>query len=1196
MAKKRIDFKTLFEQDLPQRIDKLSGSVNTLSKEYDKLFKKVKTQKVDLVSKDEIEKLKTLNITQKENQAVLKQSATTLTAVQREQAKLNKARADATALNKAQKGSVIALKAELKALTVEFNSLGNSTERDRKRKKQLQEQILKLDRQIKLVSKSTRANIREVKAAAGSYDALTKRNRELQRELKSLPQGFDKNNKRIRALRTEIQKTQARLKRFDADIGNFQRNVGNYATAWRGVGNVLAAGGIVVGLTGVILLMRNATEIIAEFDERVADIQKTTGLAAEDARELAMSLFLIDTRTAIDDLQGLATAAGRLGIAEKDVIGFVKAVDKSFVALSDALEGTAQDIGLTLGKISKNFDLEGEFGVAGGIERVGSVLNELGKTSAAVEGDIVDFLTRLAGVAPLANLSAAQTAALGATFSATGQSMEVAGSVFNRLLPEIGKNVEEFAEVAGMSVDDFTKLLEEDALEAILAVAEGAKSTETGVIGLAQTLDKFGLNGARAAGILGVLAQNTDEVRRNFKNAADQVRENTSVNDEFNIKNNTLRAEQERLTKQWKEFIISLDSGESVIGDTIKTIVGMTGAILDLLTVTRELTKDEEIDKNFNALQKLFQQTADDGRTFNQVIADAFEDFNARMAAIDVDPLQALSANMLEAQAIFTKSLTEQGVSLSVADKAFKIWFDKRMLELEERRRQEELSKKEIIDIKKEETDEIVKLSQEQRIALRKVEILKAEDRIREAKRIIDNDKLTDQERLDALDEFNAASELRLRLQRANALDNDKQSAEERLVVLEQFKNQANALLDQVDDLEIAIKTKKSTQEEGGPSLQERLDSELDIVDKINAEELKRNADAFLNNEIALKDFLHNKEQLIFQANQGLLDAEVSFLERELANFEGTEQEKLAIQNRLAQARLASAENEAMKKQMLAEQVAEAERELLMEAQEFLTELAAGQFEREVENAELRLEQLQAERDHELDLVGSNEEAKASVKKRFAEEEAKARREIAKANRKQAIFEKAVNIGAAIANTARGITAALGQFPPNVPLSIIVGAIGALQVARIAAAPIPQVPGFEKGTLDSPEGYAMVNEREPELVVDPAGKLRVVNKGKEALTYLEKGSKVLPPHMINEDSLADTDLMRNVRKNLQEVINVNVDVNNSHLEQTIKDGLASVKHAVESKPELIVKGHKAGIDYIMKKAALQSNKLNSRYR
>lgn len=103
----------------------------------------------------------------------------------------------------------------------------------------------------------------------------------------------------------------------------------------------------------------------------------------------------------------------------------------------------------------------------------------------------------------------------------------------------------------------------------------------------------------------------------------------------------------------------------------------------------------------------------------------------------------------------------------------------------------------------------------------------------------------------------------------------------------------------------------------------------------------------------------------------------------------------------------------------------------------------------------------------------------------------------------QAKLKKALDLAGAITSTSKGIAAALATL--NIPLSIAIGAAGALQIAKIASTKIPQ---FWTGTDYSPEGWATVGERGRELMVTPKGEVKLTPK-ETTLTYLEKGTKIL---------------------------------------------------------------------------------------
>ena len=131
-----------------------------------------------------------------------------------------------------------------------------------------------------------------------------------------------------------------------------------------------------------------------------------------------------------------------------------------------------------------------------------------------------------------------------------------------------------------------------------------------------------------------------------------------------------------------------------------------------------------------------------------------------------------------------------------------------------------------------------------------------------------------------------------------------------------------------------------------------------------------------------------------------------------------------------------------------------------------------------------RMNALHRERDAELDIVDDQLKnvrltksarenlgrEREKILDRYAEKEKEIERKQAQANRQLAIFD-------IITNTARAVVAALTSTPPNIPLSIAVGAIGAAQLAVAAGAPIPE---FREGVTAEPlsGGFARVHQDE----------------------------------------------------------------------------------------------------------------------
>lgn len=108
----------------------------------------------------------------------------------------------------------------------------------------------------------------------------------------------------------------------------------------------------------------------------------------------------------------------------------------------------------------------------------------------------------------------------------------------------------------------------------------------------------------------------------------------------------------------------------------------------------------------------------------------------------------------------------------------------------------------------------------------------------------------------------------------------------------------------------------------------------------------------------------------------------------------------------------------------------------------------------------------------------------------------------------QAIWQKANNIAQIGIATALGIMQALAMWPPNIPLSIFVGAMGALQLATVLATPIPK---YAKGTVDGthPGGPAIVGDGGKHEVVVYDGRMWITDN-KPQLVDLPEGSTVFP--------------------------------------------------------------------------------------
>ena len=312
-------------------------------------------------------------------------------------------------------------------------------------------------------------------------------------------------------------------------------------------------------ITGLSATIRKSVQDYADMEEQMADVRKYTGLTADQVKDLNEEFKRMDTRTSREELNQLAGAAGRLGITSKEgIMDFVDAADKIGVALGDDLGEGAVD---QIGKLAMAFGEDERLGLRGAMLATGSAINELAQNSSAQAGYLVDFTARVAGFGKQIGLTQSQIMGFATAMDENLLQDEMAATAFGNMLTKMQTDTAKFAQIAGQSVSDFTKLLREDANSAILAVADSLRSQDP--TAMMKMLDDMGLDGSRAVAVLSTMADKIDDVRRHQQLATEAYEKGTSVIGEFSTMNETVQARLDKCKKQFQEMSISL--GEQLL-------------------------------------------------------------------------------------------------------------------------------------------------------------------------------------------------------------------------------------------------------------------------------------------------------------------------------------------------------------------------------------------------------------------------------------------------------------------------------------------------------------------------------------------------------------------------------------------------------------------------------------------------------
>ena len=454
-----------------------------------------------------------------------------------------------------------------------------------------------LEKQERALKMANKEGTKEYKAVTAAIKAKSESITLAEARLKQLRSQVDVNKMSLADLRSEMNKVKrlrdistpltdewrrhdARLKEVTAryqDLSGQATHTGssiqNLAGKFNHYVGVITAGFATFG--AVIFGLSKAINSFAEFDDKVADVMKTTGLLRNQVIQMNESLKSLNTRTAQNDLLGLARIAGKLGITGvENVEGFVRATDQINVALSEDLGGDVEEAINAVGKLVDIFNVDEDFGIEQGLLKVGSAINTLGASSTANEGYLVDFAKRTAGIAPSAKISLENILGLAATLDKLGQTSEVSSTTFNTLIPEMFTNTAQFAKLANMEVDEFTHLLNTDANEAFLRFLDGVKGNNSGLSELIGNISSLGVDGARATSVLAVLANNTEDLRTQQQIANEAFKQGTSITDEFNIKNETAAAKLEKARKGFQNMTVEL--GEKLMPAMTMSTSGMS--------------------------------------------------------------------------------------------------------------------------------------------------------------------------------------------------------------------------------------------------------------------------------------------------------------------------------------------------------------------------------------------------------------------------------------------------------------------------------------------------------------------------------------------------------------------------------------------------------------------------------------------
>jgi len=421
-----------------------------------------------------------------------------------------------------------------------------------------------------------------------------------------------------------------------------------------------------IGGVGLLFAFRSIINTALEFESAFAGVRKTVDATEDEFKQLSDSLIQMSREipVAAQELAKIQEVAGQLGVEGVDnLTKFTKTIALIGVTTNIVGETGALQLARFLSILGESED---------SIDRVGSVIVDLGNNFRTQEAEMLDLALNLASFGSQIGLTAGEVLAFSTAIKSAGGESQAASTAFQKVALKIkdavitgNADLQKFADIAGKTGAEFKKAFQEDAANAIALFLEGLNRIDEEGGSVTQALNNIGLADVRLVREFGKVIKQTDVLRSALEKQGIAWEENNALIEEAEKRFGTT-ASKLQLAKN--EFAaISIELGEVLLPAINKIIQAFTTGI-------------EKVEQFSSALGRFFG-----AREENILQPDAAE----RLAAIETPaeeqgkiekdiknitaPVQAATAEIKKLTEENKKSMTEfEKFSVKSVDNVFK--------------------------------------------------------------------------------------------------------------------------------------------------------------------------------------------------------------------------------------------------------------------------------------------------------------------------------------------------------------------------------------------------------------------------------------------------------------------------------------------------------------------------------------------
>jgi myosin heavy subunit len=914
---------------------------------------------------------------------------------------------------------------------------------------------------------------REALGLVDAYGKLEKEYNAAAKEAKNLAAQFGAQSKQAQEASKRALELDQRLKAADANVGRFNKNVGNYSGAMKTLEKALddvnkniqaqtqsgqANEQVMQALTKEQQLLKSLLDVqsngfknaTSEIRNNQQAIQLLTKVYGEDS---AVVRQLISTTAELTDQVGDMRAQIKAQASDTKVFDGLIGAAQGLVGIYSVAQGAAALFGDENEELQKTFvKLQAVMAILQGLQ---GIQNLLQKESAARQlVNIGNIIVRYAAIVAQKALNAAMSLAGGPLLAIIG------------LLALVVISLSSFSTASTKAARDFEKLNEEfKGFEALLNEEVDAikRAGEETVAELeSQFADEKTIRDARRKS----LKEESAAIRRFL---ADNGAAYAEAFSDFEKLTNRQRAgeklseEEEKRLQQVGTFVEQFRAARE------RDFALDSQLELDRLNNSKATT-EETIKARQDELETLRTQLQTRASVLSDAVSNEKNSIEERQAALL--ELQKFQTRILQNDT--KKQLLAPGLTPS----------QRKLIVAQAKAAQDEINRN------TQKQDDAFNEEKKQRTEKAQYDIARIaiETQAAADQEIMANENRSLEDRLFAAYEYYKAQEALITGQKNMELQNVALREEERKAI----EDKANA-----DSLAAKVAFNKQVQDITLQNLDIEAQRRLSQSNKRRDEELKALDDQYNDGKIRLQKYEQERLNIERKFSQESLQVQLENIDKLIDEYKEQKRDVTELEAARANIEKQISDDVTSKKIANVKKLREVEKQLAQETLDAVVSIVNSGYERELQQVEEQREALERKSEREIALTNAEAISKEEKEKKIALIEARTQAQREALERRQraielqrARFEKAVTIGRIIADTAAAVVAALGAkpyTPANIALAAVTGAIGAVQLAKAIATPLPK---FAEGTDDAPGGLAWVGDAyRKELVVTPEGRL-----------------------------------------------------------------------------------------------------------